>query len=296
MTRLHADEVVVDAAAVQELLRVQLPELAQLPLLPVAEPGTSNALFRLGDELCLRLPRTPGAAESLERELDCLPRLIRTLPMAVPEPVAVGQASSRYPLPWAVYRWLPGVPCQPGQLAENVAAARQLAQFIEQLQEHDVKGAPASRRDRPLASRVKESDQAIAALEGEVDAGKAARAWRRTLDAPAWTGEAVWIHGDLLPPNLLVDEAGERFAAVIDFGSVGCGDPAVDVIAAWTLFSGPARAAYRSALTVDDGTWLRSAGMALHQALLILPYYRHTHPAFCAMATRTARAVIDEFL
>ncbi len=287
----------MDAALVAELLREQFPELAPLPLQPVVETGTSNSLYRLGDELCVRLPRTAGSVDSLKRELDCLPRLAPALPMCIPEPVAVGEASPRHPLPWAVYRWLPGAPCQPGQLETSVAAAEGLAKFVEALQAQDPQRAPASRRDRPLALRDAEGEAAIAGLEGEIDAEQAARVWRRTLEAPDWAGDAVWIHGDLLPPNLLLDDAGDNecFSAVIDFGNVGCGDPAVDVIPAWTLFAGDARAAYRLALAVDDGTWLRSAGMALHQALLIIPYYRHTHPGFCAMATRTAREVLAEF-
>jgi aminoglycoside phosphotransferase (APT) family kinase protein len=100
----------------------------------------------------------------------------------------------------------------------------------------------------------------------------------------------VWTHGDLLPPNLLVQRG--RLSAVIDFGNVGVGDPAIDVIAAWSVFGDDGRTAFREALDVDDTTWARARGFALHQALLVIPYYPETNPAFVAMAQRT----IDEVL
>ena len=97
----------------------------------------------------------------------------------------------------------------------------------------------------------------------------------------------MWRHGDLLPPNLLVDDG--RLRAVIDFGSMGVGDPATDVVAAWSVFDERGRDTFRDALDVDDGTWVRARGYALHQALLIIPYYPETNPGFVAMAKRTVR-------
>jgi aminoglycoside phosphotransferase (APT) family kinase protein len=115
-----------------------------------------------------------------------------------------------------------------------------------------------------------------------------------TLEAPAWDGTPVWIHTDLLRPNVLVDRG--RLCAVIDFGSVGVGDPAADVIAAWSVFSQSGRATFRGALDVDDGTWNRARGYALHQAVLIIPYYAETNPEFVALAKRTVEEVLADIV
>jgi len=103
----------------------------------------------------------------------------------------------------------------------------------------------------------------------------------------------VWIHADLLRPNLLV--AGGRIRAVIDFGGAGAGDPATDVIPAWAVFGPAGRAAFREALDVDDGTWRRARGIALHQAAALIPYYAVSNPAFAALGRRTVEQVIADF-
>ena len=106
------------------------------------------------------------------------------------------------------------------------------------------------------------------------------------------TGTPVWIHCDLLRPNLLVRDG--RLSAVIDFGGIGAGDPATDVSPAWAVFDAPGRAAFRDALGVDDDTWARARGIALHQAALIVPYYAKTNPGFSALARRTIAQVLED--
>ena len=125
-----------------------------------------------------------------------------------------------------------------------------------------------------------------------IDGGAAGAARESARQAPPWRGTPVWIHTDLLRPNLLVD--GGRLCAVLDFGGVGAGDPAADVIAAWSVFGSDGRAAFRAALDVDEDSWERARGFALHQAALIIPYYRETNPAFVALAQRTVKEVLEE--
>jgi len=125
-----------------------------------------------------------------------------------------------------------------------------------------------------------------------IDGRAVMRAWERALDAPAWDGTARWIHSDLLRPNVLVRDG--RIRAVLDFGGVGVGDPATDVIAAWAVFGPRGRSAYRSALGVDDGQWERARGIALHQAAAIVPYYRTSNPAFVALAQRTICEIVND--
>jgi aminoglycoside phosphotransferase (APT) family kinase protein len=152
-----------------------------------------------------------------------------------------------------------------------------------------VLGAPRGGR-KPLRELDAVTRTAIKSARGVIDSDAATAAWECALEAPAWNGTPVWIHTDLLRPNLLVH--GGRLRAVIDFGGVGVGDPAADVIAAWSVFGPHGRATFRDALGVDDGMWNRARGFALHQATMIIPYYRATNPRFVALAKRTIHEVL----
>lgn len=171
-------------------------------------------------------------------------------------------------------------------------AAQDLARFVVELRRIDpVDGAPRGGR-QPLRELDAVTRVAIESARGVIDGKAATAAWERALNAPVWAGTPVWIHADLLRPNVLV-HAG-RLCAVIDFGAVGVGDPAADVIAAWSVFGPIGRAAFRGALSVDDGTWNRACGFALHQAAMIIPYYGETNPGFVALAKRTVEQVLAD--
>ena len=288
---MHEDEVDIDAALVRALLDEQFPELASSPIEPVASNGTVNAIFRLGPDLCVRLPRVARWGRDLSKEARWLPQLAPQLSLAVPEPVAVGEPGAGYPFPWAIFRWIDGETYETDRVDDERRAAVDLAQFVTELRRIDITGAPRSGRS-PLADLDELTRGAIASLPDSMDRDAITAAWERGRDAPAWDGEAVWRHCDLLPPNLLV--AAGRLAAVIDFGGVGVGDSAHDVIAAWSVFGATGRATFRHALDVDDATWERARGVALHQALLIIPYYPDTNPAFVTMAERTVGHVLED--
>ncbi len=287
----RAEELVVDEATAARLVAEQHPALADLPVRAVRSIGTVNAVFRLGDDLCLRMPRVPDWAESLDRELRWLPVLAPHLPLPVPQAVAVGGPGAGFPLRWAVLRWIEGEPYDDDLVADEPAAARALAGFVRALRTVDATGAPVAGR-RPLAELDARTRAAVRSVPDLLDVDAVLAAWDRALAAPAWTGSPTWIHGDLLRPNLLVRDG--RLCAVIDFGGAGVGDPATDVLAAWSVF-GPAGAlAYREALDVDDGAWERARGIALHQAALLVPYYRRTNPRFAALGLRTLAGVVDD--
>ncbi len=144
----------------------------------------------------------------------------------------------------------------------------------------------------PLAVRDAYTRDAIARSAGLVDAAAVTAAWAAALAAPAWDREPVWIHGDLLPGNVLARDG--RICAVIDWGTAGVGDPAVELIVAWSLFSGASRAEFRSALGVDDATWARGRGWALSTAMLALPYYLHTNPGIVARSRHELAEVLAE--
>lgn len=289
--RMHEGELGIDGDLVRRLVAGQFPHLADLPVSAVRSIGTVNALYRLGEHLYVRLPRLAAWAQSVEREVAWLPRLAPHLALRVPEPVATGRPTSEYPLPWAILRWIEGRPYADALVQDEREAAGALAGFVAELRRINPVGAPRGGR-RPLHELDEVTRAAIVASASVIDGDAALHAWSGALEAPEWDGTPVWIHTDLLRPNLLVD--GGRLCAVIDFGGAGVGDPAADVIAAWSVFGPVGRAVFRSVLSVDDGTWQRARGYALHQALRIIPYYAQTNPAFVALAQRTVLEVLSD--
>jgi len=266
--------------------------LSDLPISAVPSTGTVNAIYRIGDHLCARLPRVQEWAQDLDNELRWLPQLAPRLSLRVPEPVGKGHPASSYPFSWAIYGWIDGQPYADELVDDERQAARDLAQFVVGLRRIDpVVGAPRGGR-KPLRELDSVTRGAIESARGVIDSDGATDAWQRALEAPAWQGAPVWIHADLLRPNVLVH--GGRLCAVIDFGGVGIGDPAADVIAAWSVFSQTGRGVFRGALDVDDGTWNRARGFALLQAAMIIPYYTETNPGFVALAKRTIEEVLAD--
>ncbi|HEX4791686.1 MAG TPA: aminoglycoside phosphotransferase family protein [Actinospica sp.] len=294
---MHEDEVEIDAVQVAALVAAQFPHWSALTVRRVPSSGTDNAMFRLGPDLCVRLPRRPGCAGQVEKDLRWLPRLAPHLPLSVPEPLELGRPGSGFPFSWGVYRWLPGRESSFERLADPVREASALAGFVKALQAIDAADAPRSHetgfgRGVPLAARDDAVREALALLEGDgqTDTAAALASWDASLRAAAHAGPPVWLHGDLLPGNLLVD--GGRLTAVIDCAGLVAGDPATDLLPAWALLRGESRRVFREALGVDEDAWLRGRGWALSIALIALPYYRDTNPGL----VRLCRSVLAEVL
>jgi aminoglycoside phosphotransferase (APT) family kinase protein len=288
--RMHAGEVDIDSALVRQLVDSQFPDLRGIDVRHCRTMGTVNAIYRLGADLCARLPRRGDWVGSLTNELDWLDRLRPHLPLRIPEPVAVGSPAFGYPFPWAIYRWLDGDDWTADSVDDGARSAEDLASFISALRRVDTTGAPESGR-APLSELDDVTRRSIAATAGLDTVGVTA-AWERSVDAPVWDGHPVWRHCDLLPPNLLLREG--RIWAVLDFGGAGIGDPAADVVAAWSVLRPGSRATFRELLGVDDATWARARGYALHQALLIIPYYAASNPEFVGVARETVRQVLGD--
>ncbi|MEH1015842.1 aminoglycoside phosphotransferase family protein [Micromonospora sp. CPCC 206060] len=290
--RMHDGEVVTDVDLVRRLLGAQFPRWADLPVHPVSSAGTNNAIYRLGDDLVVRLPRIADTVEQVEFEYRWLPRLAAHSPVAVPEPVAQGVPADGYPWPWAVNRWLPG---RTAEVADGggAAVATDLGGFVAALRRADPSGARQGYRSGPLRGRDALVRQWTAAARGLVDADAVLAAWEEALAVPDWDGPPVWTHGDLLPGNLLVDDG--RLVGVIDFGAAGVGDPACDALPAWTLFDPPAREMFRAAAGFDDETWARGRGWAL-TFVSAVTYYRHTNPVMAALGRRAVDAVLTDRL
>ncbi len=290
--KMHDGEVETDAALVGRLLAAQFPQWAGLPIAPLHSAGTDNAIYRLGDDMAVRLPRIESATGQVEKERRWLPLLAPRLPLPIPVPLATGTPGAGYPWQWAIYQWIEGENATIARIADLGQAARDLARFIAALQRIDPVGGPPSSRGDPLATRDEDTRDAIASLAGLLDTDAATAAWEAALQAPIWDGPPVWTHGDLQPLNLLVK--GGRLSAIIDFGILGVGDPACDLIVAWSLLSAEARAVLRTALPVDDATWARGRGWALSVGLIALPYYQHTNPALADISRRAIAEVLAD--
>ncbi|UBI39965.1 MULTISPECIES: aminoglycoside phosphotransferase family protein [Streptomyces] len=259
--------------------------------------GTVNAVYRLGDELLVRLPLTEGGVADILREREWLPLLAPRLPVAVPEVLGAGEPAEGYPWPWSVYRWLPGRVPEEGALDDAVRLAADLAGFVAAMREVTLPGTPPrAHRGGPLAALDAATRAAVDALrrfpEEGVDRDAALAVWEDALGAPTRAGPPVWLHADLMPGNLLV--SGGRLAAVIDFGCAGTGDPACDLFPAWNLLPSAARGVFRDALGVDDAAWRRGRGRTLSQALIAFPHYRTANPSMARNARHVLRAVLTE--
>lgn len=274
---MHVDEVDVDDALVRTLLASQLPHLADRPLTVVEPWGTDNAIWRLGDDLVVRLPRIHWATEQVDFEARWLPSLASRLSVPVPEPIAVGEPGHGYPYRWAVHRWLPGQSAALDRLGDAVDFALDLAEVVRQLQRLPTNGAPAAHnRARPLHAYDRSTRSAIERASHLIDADAATAVWEEALDAPPHDAPAVWVHGDL-EGNCLVRDG--RLSGLVDWGSACAGDPAVDVQVVWSpLFTKESRARFLTDLGVDDAMLARSRGAAINQTTAALSYYLHTYP------------------
>jgi aminoglycoside phosphotransferase (APT) family kinase protein len=294
---MHADEVDTDATLVRRLLARQFPQWADLPIEQVESTGTDNAIYRLGADMSVRLPRIQWATGQIEKERYWLPKIAPQLPLTVPVQLALGSPADGYPWDWAVYRWLAGENLLLDDIADPLETASTLARFISALQHIDITGAPLASehprlRGAALASKDPSTRDAIAKLEGIYDVDAVLDVWEAALRVPKWDRAPVWFHGDILPGNLLFEDG--RLRAVIDFSGLGAGDPACDLMSAWALFTGESRVAFRTALGVDDATWARARGHAVSQAAQFIPYYWDTNPVGVARARHSLEAALAD--
>jgi aminoglycoside phosphotransferase (APT) family kinase protein len=249
-----------------------------------------HALYRLGNDMVVRLPQVEDADGQARKEFKWLPLLAPRLPLAIPVPIAMGNPADGYPWHWSVYRWFEGDTAATGRIANQRQAAADLGRFIAALQRADPADGPPSGRGRSLAERDPYTRTAIAALDGTVDADAATAAWEASLMAPAWESGPVWTHGDLFPSNILVKDG--RLSAIIDFGDAGLSDPACDMLGAWSLLPMDVHDSFRAELAVSEATWVRGRGWALSIALLALKYFQGADVPI----VRVAAKVVDEVL
>ena len=273
----------IDAALARRLIDTQFPQWAGLPLTRHTPAGSDHVIYRLGEELSVRLPLHSGAIEQAVKEAEWLPRLAPHLPLAVPVVVEVGAPDFGYPWQWAVSRWLDGEVATVDALSGSHQAAAVLAEFLTALHRFDAE-ATENLTGRPLAARDRATRAAIAEVGDAFDTAAMTELWAAALDAPGWDRPPVWFHGDFHTGNLLT--TGGRLSAVIDFGEFGVGDPACDLIIAFTLMTAETRRTFRTALDLDDATWTRGRGWALATGLNAHVSYAAVDPRVAAQTTR----------
>lgn len=266
----HA-EIEMTAELVRELVRDQHPDLAHHPI-RLGARGWDNQLWRLGDDLAVRLPwATRDSGALLRKEHAWVPMLAPRLPLPVPVPQRIGEPSERFPQPWLITTWVPGTPADRTPVTRAADAAESLAAFLTALHQPAPDGAPAGRgRGGPLTDVAEGVVRGLAAAaeRGLIrDPDAVSAVWHDAVTAPGWTGPARWIHGDLHPANVLTADG--SLCGVIDFGDLCAGDPAGDLAAAWILLPDDAidrfHAAYRPA--PDAATLRRARGWAVWRAL-----------------------------
>lgn len=264
-----AAEISVGEGDVRALLAEQHPDLSRLPLKEL-DAGWDNTLWRLGDDLLVRLPRRRVAVQLALNEQRWLPTIAARLPLPVPVPLRTGRPSERFPWPWSIVRWLDGDPGDRVRLTDPEESARRLGRFLRALHHDAPSDAPKNPyRGLPLVDHAPAFETRLAEAGSRVGYAVTRAVWDRALGASPWSGPPVWLHGDLHPANVLVEHG--ALSAVIDFGDICAGDPATDLAGAWMLL--PASSLPTFAATyggIDRDLERRTLGWVVWFALMLV--------------------------
>lgn len=257
--------------SVKKLIKNQFPQWVHLNIKPVEPGGWDNKTFRLGDEMLIRMPSSEKYAFKVKKEQTWLPKLAPYLPLPIPTPLAMGKPSKEYPCNWSIYNWIPGKVASLESVSNLSDFARDLAKFLVVLHKVDTTSGPQPGehnfyRGGSLCVYNKEVQWAIQKLGNSIDTKAATIMWEQAL-ASEWQADPVWVHGDIAVGNLLVKKG--KLHAVIDFGGLAVGDPACDLVIAWTFFDTKSRSIFKEIVALDEQTWNRARGWALWKALIV---------------------------
>lgn len=258
---------------VRALLREQHPDLADLELRDVVG-GWGNQQWRLGPELAVRLPRTERAPALLRTEQKWLPVLAERLPLPTPTPVRIGEPSDLFEHTWTITRWVEGEPADYAPIT-RADAAETLADFLKALHQPAPADAPANpTRGVPLAEMQHGFNNWLEVIAHDASADAARQTWEKAVAASAWQGAPVWLHGDLHPANVVVQDG--TLGGVIDWSEMYAGDPANDLSAAWILLPAGAASRFFDAYErADEATIARARGWAVLRALVLISIGRN---------------------
>ena len=312
---MHADQLTITADDVAHLVREQFPRFADLPVRAVPSAGTVNALFRLGEDLVVRLRLQPSAdaRDLVHQEVAAARRLLDVSPVPTPVPVAVGEPGPGYPMPWQIYEWLPGRTADTVAVSDWRGIARGLAAFVRAVWSMPTEGQvfDGAGRGGELSHHDRSVTEALTRSRHLVDVDALTAIWQRLRVLPRTRADA-WAHNDLMPGNLIVvptssgghgdptdtnapeGGSGWSLGAVIDVGMLAVADPAMDLQPAWNCLDGAGREVFRAELGVDEVTWERGKAWAFVQALPCLWYYEETNPVMSRTALRTLQAILAD--
>lgn len=260
----------ITPALAKRLIAHQFPEYNHLPVYEVEAQGHDNRTYRLGNDMLIRMPTAEPYALKVPKEHELLPKLATHLSVMIPKPIKMGKPSKDYPYPFSIYRWLEGKSANHLQMdckaLEPIAG--ELAAFLKELQSiQDLDGPHPGQHNWWRGDHISVYEQGaktqIANLAAIIDTQAALALWQKACETK-WQKNLVWIHGDFAAGNILIKD--NKLNAVIDFGGTGIGDPACDLVIAWTYLSGNARNIFIKAMDLDEDTWLRAKAWALWKA------------------------------
>jgi aminoglycoside phosphotransferase (APT) family kinase protein len=272
----------------------QFPQWKDLPIQPVAVGGNDNRTFHLGSEMLVRLPSAAAYALKVDKEHIWLPKLAPLLPLSIPEPLVMGEPGEGYPWQWSIYRWIDGDTAASAHISDLEDFATRLAEFLNALHKIDTTDGPQPGqhnffRGGDLAVYDGETRKALKEINGKINTDAATRLWEDALNT-SWSHLPVWVHGDMAVGNLLVSKG--KLSAVIDFGGLAVGDPACDLVIAWTFFHGKSREAFMKMLPLDTGTWTRARAWALWKALIVAAGLVQTNAVEAGHSWRTIKELL----
>lgn len=254
----------------KKLISTQFPEYVDLTVSEVEQQGHDNRTYRIGDDMLIRMPTAESYALKVPKEQELLPKLAKHLSVAIPAPIKMGKPSEDYPYPFSIYKWLDGSSANHVTLDEQALEnlAFELTTFLKELQAiTDVEGPSPGQHNWYRGDHISVYDsgarEQIAKLADIIDSSSALELWERAC-ATKWNKTPIWIHGDYAVGNILIKD--NKLSGVIDFGGTAMGDPACDLVIAWTYLSGKARDIFIRAMDLDEDAWLRARAWALWKA------------------------------
>lgn len=292
LPRLHDDQIEIPDALVEQLVATQFPQWARLPRRRLESDGTIQRIDHLGENLVTRIPFIEWGARDAPNDQRILPLLAPSLPVTVPRLVGLGAPAQGMPWPWGVYEWIEGRHPRSG---DESAVARGLIDFVLALRAVDVDG-PATPAAIDFAHDDAGTRPKIEQLAPYAPVDIAISIWDEAVAEDADQGQPVWLHGDLMPGNLLMrdDTAGTRLHAVLDWGATGRGARWIDLLPAWVCLNAEHRELFLSAVEATQAERTLARGLVLRKVAWGLPYYEHTNPGFAAVMQRALDALVTE--
>ncbi|MGL5930782.1 MAG: aminoglycoside phosphotransferase family protein [Dermatophilaceae bacterium] len=293
---MHANQLRVDVAIVRGLVEVQFPQWSGLPITDLRASGTVNAIFRIGGDLAARFPLAghdvARVRASVCTEFEAAGELAGIATVPTPRPVAMGEPGGGYPLPWSVQTWVSGHDATVEDPAGSAAFAEDLADLVVAMRAHDTRGRRFDGVGRGGCLRDHDDwlETCFRHSEDLLEVSLLRTIWADLRTLPEVDEDAM-CHRDLTPPNLLVD--GGHLVGVLDGGSFGPADPALDLVAAWHLLDKPRRDILRRQLGCGDVQWSRGMAWAFQQAMGLVWYYVDSNPTMSRWGRRTLARIVD---